>query len=67
MQAYGLRRLARGLGSSREGARQGFAAAFASLLAVADGLLDVDGAVALLEGCLEITNSMKASVSSTQN
>lgn len=33
MQAYGLKRLARGLASSRQGARQGFAAALAATLA----------------------------------
>lgn len=33
LQAYGVKRLARGLASSRQGARQGFAAAFAATLA----------------------------------
>jgi len=32
VQAYGLKRLARGLASSRQGARQGFAAALAATL-----------------------------------
>jgi hypothetical protein len=91
LQAYGLKRLARGLASSRQGARQGFAAALAATLAhsaaaaaatagqkgskkgasaVAGSstplqapFVSAAGVLALLDGCLEVTGSMKGSVS----
>lgn len=90
LQAYGLKRLARGLASSRQGARQGFAAALAATLAhsaaaaaaAAPGgktgakkgaaagstplqqpFISAAGVLALLDACLEVTGSMKGSVS----
>jgi hypothetical protein len=90
LQAYGLKRLARGLASSRQGARQGFAAALAATLAhsaaaaaaaasqkggkkgaPAAGVstplqapfVSAAGVLGLLDGCLEVTGSMKGSVS----
>lgn len=72
---YALRRLARGLGSGRAGARQGFATALALLLGAQvegsseDGgtpvQLFVDGSdvLVLLDTCLEASGTMKASVS----
>lgn len=88
LMAYGLKRLARGLASSRQGARQGFAAALAATLAhsaaaAARGsdardahkkkqqqqpqlqlpCVSAAGVLALLDACLEVTGSMKGSVS----
>lgn len=76
LQAYGLKRLARGLASSRQGARQGFAAALAATIAhsaaaassIPAGRLQrpfvsAAGVLALLDACLEVTGSMKGTVS----
>lgn len=77
-QAYGLKRLARGLASSRQGARQGFAAALAATLAYSAAaasshagqqkvlqqpFVSAAGVLALLDACLEVTGSMKGTVS----
>ena len=90
---YALKRLARGLASGRDGARQGYAAALGVLLAhaagsggggngsgsksdggkaakkhkaagagAAGGWIDLSGALALVEGCLPVTGSMKGTV-----
>jgi hypothetical protein len=77
-QAYGLKRLARGLASSRQGARQGFAAALAATLAhsaaaaskgaaaagqkLQQPFVSAAGVLALLDACLEVTGSMKGTV-----
>ncbi|GFR51036.1 hypothetical protein Agub_g13364, partial [Astrephomene gubernaculifera] len=53
---YTLRRLARGLGSSRQAARQGYATALAGLLG-ASGCVSAAGVLVLLEACNE--GSMK--------
>jgi hypothetical protein len=79
VQGYGLKRLARGLASSRQGARQGFAAALAATLAhsaaavtgaaqqqqlaVQRPFVSAAGVLALLNACLEVTGSMKGTVS----
>ena len=71
-QVYALRRLVRGLGSGRQGARQGFATALSLLLSKqADQLCDHGGqfvdagdVLALIDSCLEAGASMKAGVSS---
>ncbi len=96
LMAYALKRLARGLASSRDGARQGYAAALAVLLAHAagngaaaaavgnaqdggagrqqhkklkqqhvggGGWMDLGGALSLIESSLQVTGSMKGSVS----
>ncbi len=60
-QVYSLRRLARGLASGRHSARQGFAATLSSLLACSCAV-DGEGLLALLDGCLPVTNSMSGSV-----
>lgn len=76
-QAYGLKRLARGLASSRQGARQGFAAALAATLAhsaaaaskgaataqkLQQPFVSAAGVLAVLDACLEVTGSMKGTV-----
>ncbi len=60
LQVYALRRLARGLTSSRAGARQGYATALAGLLAATGGagpgggpLLGPQGMLVLLDVCLD--------------
>ncbi|GLC57322.1 hypothetical protein PLESTB_001211700 [Pleodorina starrii] len=52
---YTLRRLARGLGSSRQAARQGYATALAGLLAAVGGAdcLTAPGVMVLLEVCID--------------
>lgn len=75
LQAYGLKRLARGLASSRQGARQGFAAAFAATLAhsaaaaahhgatpLQQPFVSAAGVISVLEALLEVTGSMSGSV-----
>ena len=73
-QVYALRRLVRGLGSGRQGARQGFATALSLLISsqrgaggskAAPGPLFVDAGdvLTLLDTCLEAGASMKAGVS----
>ena len=61
-QVYALRRLARGLSSGRDAARQGYAAALTGLLAAPDGkqqggkdrpLLTPEGFMVLLEVCVD--------------
>lgn len=78
LQAYSLKRLARGLASSRQGARQGFAAALAATLAhsaaaaageqsrtrLKQPCVAAAGALVLLEACLEVTGSMNGTVGS---
>lgn len=76
-QAYGLKRLARGLASSRQGARQGFAAALAATLAhsaaaaskgaataqkLQQPFVSAAGVLAVMDACLEVTGSMKGTV-----
>lgn len=55
---YALRRLVRGVASSRESARQGFAMALASVLEALP-LVRVDYVVKLIKKSLEVTSSMK--------
>jgi DNA polymerase phi len=63
--AYGLRRLLRGLPSSRDGARQGFALALTELLATLQ-FLRVDTILNMLKSFTEITKGMKGQVGSLQ-
>ncbi|KAJ3410565.1 hypothetical protein HDV05_003633 [Chytridiales sp. JEL 0842] len=56
--AYGLRRLLRGLPSSRDGARQGFALALTELLSMLT-FLKVKTVLELLQSFTEITKGMK--------
>ena len=51
-QVYAFKRLCRGLGSSRQGARQGFSLAMTSLLASTQCIAPTE-AVAAIEGVLE--------------
>jgi hypothetical protein len=62
-QAYALRRLVRGLGSNRAAARQGFAVALGALLGHV-GCCSAHDLLQLLDGCLEVSASMKGAVSS---
>ena len=64
LQVYGLRRLARGLGSSRQGARQGFATALTLVLQQQPqpGCVQADDVIVLLESCLEAGASLKGGV-----
>lgn len=55
---YALRRLVRGVASSRESARQGFAMALASVLEALP-LVRVDYVLKLIKKSLEVTSSMK--------
>ena len=57
-QVYALRRLARGLASSHDAARQGFALALAAALA---RVPEIEGlpALDLLDAALEVSKSMK--------
>lgn len=56
-QVYVLRRLVRGLGSGRQGARQGFALAITALLARVKSVT-VAAVLTLLESSLEVSNTM---------
>jgi hypothetical protein len=72
-QVYALRRLVRGLGSGRQGARQGFATALSLLLSKqADQhshhggpFVDAGDVLILIDSCLEAGSSMKAGVSAS--
>ncbi|GLJ31396.1 hypothetical protein SUGI_0629950 [Cryptomeria japonica] len=55
---YALRRLIRGISSSRACARQGFALAFTTLVA-AISCIELDDLVKIIEELLEVTSSMK--------
>ena len=57
-----LRRLVRGLGSNRAAARQGFAVALGALLGHVS-CCSAQDLLQLLDGCLEVTASMKGAVS----
>ena len=60
MLAYALKRLARGLGSGRSGARQGFALALTTALTEIRGAVSLEGGLDLLKKSLEpITQSTK--------
>ena len=56
---YSMKRLTRGLGSGRAGARQGFAVAFTSALTQLDAIAVEDGFRYLKEGLEPITKSTK--------
>ncbi|KAJ3207331.1 DNA-directed DNA polymerase [Dinochytrium kinnereticum] len=56
--SYGLRRLLRGLPSSRDGARQGFAVALTELIHLIPSI-QLDEILDLLESVTAVTNSMK--------
>jgi len=58
---YSMKRLTRGLGSGRAGARQGFAVAFTSALTHLDAISVEDGFRYLKEGLEPITKSTKGS------
>ena len=58
-QAYGLKRLVKGLGSGRQGARQGFALALALVLGRAGGCVSAQGAAAVVRGILEAGGATK--------
>jgi DNA polymerase phi len=57
-QVYALRRLARGLGSSHDAARQGFALALAAALARVPEIESLP-TLDLLDAALEVSKSMK--------
>lgn len=61
-QVYAFKRLCRGLGSSRQGARQGFALAITSLLGATE-CVGPSEAVAAIEGVLEPVGKVGAQAS----
>lgn len=72
LMIYALRRLVRGLGSGRDGARQGFATALTLLLSqqAEHGhtnsphvFMEADDVLILIETCLETSSTIKAGVS----
>lgn len=71
LMIYALRRLVRGLGSGREGARQGFATALTLLLskegqpAASSTFMDAEDVMILIETCLEVSSTVKAGVSNS--
>ena len=61
--SYSLRRLVRGLASSREGARQGFAATLTALLdAVPEGLAPLATVLDLILNTIELKKNQRAQV-----
>lgn len=56
LQTYSLRRLARGLSSGRQGARQGFATALTMLISSCGPCLDAAGVMTLIEVVLDGAN-----------
>ena len=55
---YTVRRLVRGLASSRDGARQGFGAALIEVLRTFDSLVDLDKVLSIMEDAMALTGSM---------